>query len=66
LFAWLLTCTASISSAGYRHYHDLFNPHQLLHLSVLAEAIASTEGRERDALALAFSDHLTTNCMQTH
>jgi adenine-specific DNA methylase len=51
---------------GYRHYHDLFNPRQLLHLSVLAEAIASTEGRERDALALAFSDHLTTNCMQTH
>lgn len=51
---------------GYRHYHDLFNPRQLLHLSVLAEAIARAEGRERDALALAFSDHLTTNCMLTH
>jgi adenine-specific DNA methylase len=51
---------------GYLHYHDLFNPRQLLHLSVLAEAIGRTEGRERDALALAFSDHLTTNCMFTH
>jgi hypothetical protein len=51
---------------GYRHYHDLFNPRQLLHLSVLAETIARAEGRERDALALAFSDHLTTNCMLTH
>lgn len=51
---------------GYRYYHDLFNPRQLLHLSVLSEAIAKTEGKERDALALAFSDHLTTNCMQTY
>jgi adenine-specific DNA methylase len=50
---------------GYRYYHNLFNPRQLLHLSVLAEALAKTEARERDALGLAFSDHLTTNCMQT-
>ncbi len=50
---------------GYRHYHDLFNPRQLLHLSLLAEAIAKVEGQARDALALAFSDHLTTNCMLT-
>lgn len=52
-------------SYGYRLYRDLFNPRQLLHLSVLAEAIAKMEGPERDAFALAFSDHLTTNCMQT-
>ena len=51
---------------GYRNYQDLFNPRQLLHLSVLAEAIARTKGQERNALALAFSDHLTTNCMLTH
>src|SRR5262249_46376249 len=52
---------------GYRAYHELFNPRQLLHLSCLAEAIATTTtGRVREALALAFSDHLTTNCMLTY
>lgn len=51
---------------GYRHYHELFNPRQLLHLSVLAESIAETKGRTREALSLAFSDHLTTNCMLTN
>lgn len=51
---------------GYRKYSDLFNPRQLLHLSVLAEAIHELEGPAREALALAFSDHLTTNCMLTH
>ena len=50
---------------GYRHYRELFNPRQLLHLSVLAEAIAAMTGPARKALALAFSDHLTTNCMLT-
>lgn len=51
---------------GYQKYSDLFNPRQLLHLSVLAEAIHQLEGPAREALALAFSDHLTTNCMLTH
>ncbi|MFO0877589.1 MAG: hypothetical protein U0840_09455 [Gemmataceae bacterium] len=50
---------------GYRRYRELFNPRQLLHLSVLAEAIAGLTGPAREALALAFSDHLTTNCMLT-
>lgn len=51
---------------GYRRYRDLFNPRQLLHLSLLSEAIAAEEPPLREALALAFSDHLTTNCMLTH
>lgn len=52
---------------GYAAYHELFNPRQLLHLSCLAEAIATTTtGRVREALALAFSDHLATNCMLTY
>jgi adenine-specific DNA methylase len=51
---------------GYRFYHELFNPRQLLHLSLLAESIAGIAGRSREALALAFSDHLTTNCMLTN
>jgi adenine-specific DNA methylase len=50
---------------GYRRYRELFNPRQLLHLSVLAEAIDALTGPTREALALAFSDHLTTNCMLT-
>jgi adenine-specific DNA methylase len=33
---------------------------------VLAEAIAGAQGRTREALALAFSDHLATNCMLTN
>lgn len=50
---------------GYTRYADLFNDRQLLHLSLLAEAIAGRPEAERTALALAFSDHLTTNCMLT-
>jgi adenine-specific DNA methylase len=50
---------------GYRRYTDLFNDRQLLHLSMLAEAIDQLEGPERWLCALAFSSHLTTNCMQT-
>lgn len=51
---------------GYRRYRELFNPRQLLHLALLAEAIDGLSGQTREALALAFSDHLTTNCMLTH
>ena len=48
---------------GYRNWTDLFNPRQLLHLSLLAEAISKYDGSVRDALSIAFSSHLTTNCM---
>lgn len=48
---------------GYRCWTDLFNARQLLHLAVLAEAIAEYEGAVREGLAIAFSSHLTTNCM---
>lgn len=51
---------------GYERYQELFNPRQLLHLSRLAEGIASLKGPARSALALAFSAHLTTNCMMAH
>ena len=50
---------------GYRQWTDLFNDRQLLHLSLLAEAIADFDQPVRRALAMAFSDHLTTNCMMT-
>jgi adenine-specific DNA methylase len=50
---------------GYETYPDLFNSRQLLHLSMLAEGIAGLGDDVRPALALAFSDHLTTNCMMT-
>jgi adenine-specific DNA methylase len=52
-------------SYGYRRWTDLFNDRQLLHLSLLAEAIAEFDEPVRRALAVAFSDHLTTNCMMT-
>lgn len=50
---------------GYHRYRDLFLPRQLLHLSLLSEAIAELPGGEREPLALALSDHLTTNCALT-
>lgn len=51
---------------GYRQYRELFNKRQLLHLSMLAEAISLEPEETREALSLALSDHLTTNCMMTH
>jgi len=48
---------------GYRDYRALFNPRQLLHLGLLAEAIQGVEGLPGEALKIAFSDHLTTNNM---
>lgn len=53
-------------SYGYRHYHELFNDRQLLHLSLLAEAISDLPQESREAFSISFSDHLTTNCMLTH
>ena len=50
---------------GYRHWAELFNERQQLHLSLLSEAIQVYDEPVRTALAMAFSDHLTTNCMLT-
>jgi putative DNA methylase len=51
---------------GYRTYSELFNSRQLLHLSLLSEAIVQQPAAAREALIIAFSDHLTTNCMMTN
>jgi putative DNA methylase len=50
-------------SYGYRDYSELFNARQQLHLALLGRAIAKETAEVRDALAIAFSDHLTTNNM---
>lgn len=51
---------------GFTRYRDLFNDRQLLHLTLLGQAITSVEDpRSRRLLAIAFSEHLTTNCMYT-
>ena len=48
---------------GYRDYAEMFNARQQLHLALLGAAIQKVRGRVRDGLAVAFSDHLTTNNM---
>lgn len=49
---------------GFEYYHELFNERQLLHLSELTRELNSRrESPRRRALALAFSEHLTTNNM---
>lgn len=48
---------------GYRHYVDFFNARQRLHLLLLSRAIGRIEGTAREALSIAFSDHLKANCM---
>jgi adenine-specific DNA methylase len=48
---------------GYDDYSQLFNARQQLHLAVLGAAIGHIQGPARDGLAIAFSDHLTTNNM---
>jgi len=51
---------------GFTRYRDLFNDRQLLHLTLLGQAISDKhEPRLRQLLAMAFSEHLTTNCMYT-
>lgn len=51
---------------GIRHYADFFNDRQKLHLHLLGTAITRVENDEaRRCLELAFSEHLTTNCMYT-
>lgn len=49
---------------GYTDYLQMFNARQRLHLALLGSAIEKLEGSSaREALAIAFSDHLTTNNM---
>jgi adenine-specific DNA methylase len=51
---------------GFTRYRDLFNDRQLLHLTLLGRAITGIEEPwSRRLLAIAFSEHLTTNCMYT-
>lgn len=50
---------------GYKYYKDIFNRRQLIHLSYLAEAIDQLIDPIREAMIIAFSDHLKTNCMMT-
>ena len=51
---------------GFTKYRDLFNDRQLLHLNLLGQAIVHAEEPQlRRLLAMAFSEHLTTNCMYT-
>lgn len=51
---------------GFFRYRELFNDRQLLHLTLLGQAIKSVQGaQERRLLGMAFSEHLTTNCMYT-
>lgn len=50
---------------GYEKYRQLFNSRQLLHLSLLLDAISDLPDADRQAASIAFSDHLTKNCMLT-
>lgn len=52
-----------LSAYGYGRWRDLFNARQLLHLGLLAKEISRLDQPLRGAVAMAFSDHLTTNCM---
>jgi putative DNA methylase len=49
---------------GFRRYRELFNARQLFHLTLLGRAIsAMPDGKDKRLLGLAFSEHLTTNCI---
>lgn len=51
---------------GFTRYRDLFNDRQLLHLTLLGRAITRIKNpKSRRLLTIAFSEHLTTNCMYT-
>lgn len=51
---------------GIRRYADFFNDRQKFHLHLLGSAIIRLEsGEARRCLEMAFSEHLTTNCMYT-
>jgi putative DNA methylase len=51
---------------GITSYRHLFNDRQLLHLGVFKKRLESVRSKAaREMLMLAFSEHLTTNCMYT-
>jgi len=52
-----------ITAYGYRSWLDLFNDRQLLHLGLLRRAIAKAPEKIQRSLSVAYSNHLTTNCM---
>lgn len=54
-----------LTDYGYRQWSQLFNDRQLLHLGRLAREIKKLPEDQRRAIGLAFSNHLTTNCMLT-
>ena len=54
-----------LTDYGYRTWSQLFNDRQLLHLGRLAREIKGLPVDKRTAIGLAFSNHLTTNCMLT-
>jgi adenine-specific DNA methylase len=54
-----------LTDYGYRQWSQLFNDRQLLHLGRLAREIKKLPADQRGAIGLAFSNHLTTNCMLT-
>lgn len=54
-----------LTDYGYRRWSQLFNDRQLLHLGRLAREIRKLPDEKRRAIGLAFSNHLTTNCMLT-
>jgi adenine-specific DNA methylase len=51
---------------GFARYRDLFNDRQLLHLTLFGHIISAIEDKKlKNVLAVAFSEHLATNCMYT-
>jgi len=49
---------------GFTRYRELFNARQLLHLTILGRAVSEFEDPcERRLFGVAFSEHLTSNCM---
>ena len=48
---------------GYKDYAELFNARQKLHLAMLGAKLGEFNGAVQKGLAIAFSDHLTTNNM---
>ena len=54
-----------VTAYGYKSWTDLFNARQLLHLGLLHREIMELDEDLRKPFAIAFSNHLTTNCMMT-
>lgn len=54
-----------LTAYGYTFYTQLFNARQLLHANRLLAAIGSLPEEHRLPYALAFSNHLTSNCNLT-